>query len=89
MGSAGGVTVTLDGRTHGALTNLGTFTVANSSGVGIIGSIVNPGTIDITAGNSNTSLFVNQTTAKLTGGGHVVLSTTGTGTAFFDGFGEP
>ena len=87
MGSAGGVTVTLDGRTHGALTNLGTFTVANSSGVGIIGSIVNPGTIDITAGNSNTSLFVNQTTATLTGGGHVVLSTTGTGTAFFDGFG--
>ena len=87
MGSAGGVTVTLDGSTHGALTNLGTFTVANSSGVSLTGTIINSGTIDIAAGNSNTSLFPAQNaTVTLTGGGNVVLSTTGSGTAFLEGF---
>ena len=90
MGSSG--TVTLNGASsNGPLTIKGTFNVNNSNQVNISGSIINQGTIDITAGNSNAFLAVsnpsNNATATLTGGGKVVLSSSGSGTATIAGFG--
>ena len=91
MGSAGGVSVTLDGSAHGAITNVGTFTVANNSTVNITGTIVNQGTIAIDAVSAGTVFNVEQNaTATLTGGGLVVLSSSlsnGSAEADFDGFG--
>ncbi len=87
MGSAGGTSDTLDGSTHGAITNLGTFTVNDNSNVNIVGTIVNQGTISIASVNNGATLNIpSGDTATLTGGGTVVLSTTGMGTANLNGF---
>ena len=86
IGSSGAVSVTLDGSTFGAITNLGTFTVNDNGNVSIVGSIVNQGTISIASVNNGATLGVNQNaSATLTGGGTLVLSTTGTNVATLNG----
>jgi hypothetical protein len=82
MGTNPGFNSTLDGSTHGALTiSAGsTYTNGNASNLITLGNIINNGNIAVTAGSSNSFLFLNNNTT-LNGNGTVTLSTTGLGTA--------
>ena len=82
MGSSVGVTcILLDGSTHGALTNAGTFNVADASQVNLVGSIVNSGTffVNDTGDGANLQIFGD---TMLTGGGTITLSSSATNSAF-------
>ena len=83
LGAAGSQTITLDGSTHGALTNLGTYTGADNSSTILLGSVINSGVIQINAVGNNTFLRIDGA-VNLSGAGTVVLSTTGGGTAFIN-----
>ena len=85
LGAAAGQTITLDGSTHGALTNAGTYTGVNNTATILQGTINNTGAIQIAAVGNNTFLQVlgGQNTS-LAGGGTVTLSKGGNGTAVFN-----
>ena len=83
LGSASGQSITLDGNSHGALNNLGTYTGANNSITTLEGTINNTGAIQINATANNTFLQINNG-VMLTGAGTVTLGTTGGGTAFIN-----
>jgi YVTN family beta-propeller protein len=65
--------VVLDGSTRGPLTNSGIYTLSNNSDTQILGTIINTGTIAISAGGNGTPLSV-VGAATLTGGGTVTLT---------------
>ncbi len=79
LGVAAGQTITLDGSTHGTLTNAGTYTAANNSSTTLVGTITNPGLIQVSATTNNTFLTVSGK-VNLTGAGTVALATTNVGT---------
>jgi YVTN family beta-propeller protein len=66
-------TVVLDGSTEGPLTNTAVYTLANNTDTQILGTIVNSGTIAISAGGNGTPLSV-VGSATLTGGGSVTMT---------------
>jgi hypothetical protein len=78
LGAAAGQTITLDGSTHGTLTNAGTFTAANNSSTILVGTITNPGVIQVSATTNNTFLTISGN-VSLTGAGTVTLSTSNVG----------
>ncbi len=82
LGTASGTTITLDGSTHGALNNAGTYTAANNSATILVGTINNAGAIQVAASGNITELQITGgQNVILTGAGTVTLSTTGNGTA--------
>src|SRR6202167_3519361 len=83
LGVAANQTITLDGTTHGALTNSGTYVAANNSSTILIGTINNPGLIQVNATANNTFLSVSGN-VSLTGAGTVTLSSTGGDTAIIN-----
>jgi len=83
LGVAASQTITLDGTTHGVLTNSGTYLAANNSSTILLGTISNPGLIQVNAAANNTFLSVSGN-VSLTGAGTVTLSTTGGGTAIIN-----
>ena len=78
LGTAQNNTSTLDGSTHGAITNAGTYTVANNASTIQLGTINNLGAILIAAAANNTFLTISGS-ASFTGAGTVTLSTTAGG----------
>ena len=85
MQTAPGNSITLDGSTHGTLTNAGTYIVPNNSGTVLVGTINNTGAIQLNA-TANTTLLeiAGGQNVTLTGAGTVTLSTTGAGTAIIN-----
>ena len=84
LGSAAGQSVTLDGQTLGALTNSGTYTLADASTTVLLGTISNPGTILVNAVSNATQLRINGA-VSLQGAGTLTLSSTsGGGTAYIN-----
>ncbi len=82
LGPASGHTVTLDGSTHGALINAGTYTGVNGSATILQGTINNTGAIQIAAvGNTALLQIAGGQNTSLAGGGTVTLSKGGNGTA--------
>jgi hypothetical protein len=78
---------TLDGATHGAVNNQGTFAVPGGHSTSLTGTINNTGTIvlDDSSGDSSLSVAAGQN-VMLTGGGMVMLNdTTGAVAAFISG----
>ncbi len=81
LGTAASTTITLDGSTHGALTNAGVFVGANNSSTILLGTINNTGAIQISAAGNTTLLQVTGgQNVLLTGGGTLTMSTSGNGT---------
>jgi hypothetical protein len=78
LGTAANNTITLDGTTHGMLTNAGTYTAANNSSTILVGTINNTDVILVAAAANNTFITVSGG-ASLTGAGTLTLSTTGAG----------
>ena len=78
LGVAANNTITLDGTTHGTLTNAGTFTAANNSSTILTGTINNTGAILVAATTNNTFLTISGA-ASLTGAGTLTLSSTSGG----------
>ena len=76
LGVAASNTITLDGTTHGTLTNLGAYTGANNSTTTLVGNVINSGLIQINAAANNTFLAINGG-VNLMGAGTVMLSTSG------------
>jgi len=78
---------TLDGETHGAVNNQGTFSVPGGHSTGLIGTINNTGTMVVDDANGDSSLGIETgQNATLTGGGTVTLNdTTGAAAAFISG----
>jgi hypothetical protein len=64
---------TLDGSAH-AVTNLGQVTIDNNQVLGLLGSIVNDGTITLNSVGNGTYLEADGPTVTLTGGGTILLS---------------
>jgi Big-like domain-containing protein/beta-propeller repeat-containing protein len=83
LGVAANQAITLDGTTHGALTNSGTYVAANNSTTILIGTINNPGLIQVNATANNTFLSVSGN-VSLTGAGTLTLSTAGGGIAIIN-----
>ncbi len=83
-----GNTATLDASSHGAITIVGTYSITNNTSTYVSGTINNTSAsvIQIAAGTT-TAAFVVETSATLTGGGTVSLSTTGAGTAYIYEYG--
>src|SRR6202167_2784899 len=79
LGVAANQTTTLDGTTHGALINAGTYTGPNNSSTVLLGTINNAGAIQVVATANNTFLSISGN-VSLTGAGTVTLSTSGGGT---------
>jgi len=78
---------TLDGATHGAVNNQGTFSVPGGHGTTLVGTINNTGTfvLDDTSGDSSLNVEAGQN-VMLTGAGTVTLNdTTGAVAAFIAG----
>jgi uncharacterized repeat protein (TIGR01451 family) len=85
LGTAASTTITLDGSSHGALTNAGTYTAANNSATILSGTINNGGVIQIAATGNITELQVSGgQNVLLTGGGTVTMSSSGNGTPIID-----
>ncbi|MGD1031902.1 MAG: hypothetical protein ABSA05_12270 [Opitutaceae bacterium] len=85
MGTQPGYTATLDGSTAaGAVTLNGTYANGANTSTYVNGSIVNHGTIALTAGNSGLSSYLQlQGSTTLSGGGTLTLgSSDGSGTAY-------
>ena len=76
-------TATLDGTTHGALINAGTYTGPNNSTTVLLGTINNAGAIQVMATANNTFLSISGS-VSLSGAGTVTLSTSGGGTAIIN-----
>jgi YVTN family beta-propeller protein len=83
-----GNTAALDASTHGAITIVGTYSITNNTSTYVTGTINNTNTsmIQIAAGTTTAALIV-ETSATLTGGGTVSLSTTGAGFAYIYQYG--
>jgi len=72
--------MTLDGSSRGALTNAGTFVVANNTSTTLLGTINNTGSIQVNALGNLTYLTI-AAPVSLQGGGAVTLTKNGNGTA--------
>jgi hypothetical protein len=83
LGVPAGNSMTLDGSTAGALTNAGTFTIADNGTVTVLGTINNTGAIQINAVSNNTFMSINGP-VSLTGAGTVTLSSAGVVKATID-----
>ena len=85
LGTAAGNSITLDGSTHGTLTNAGTYTAANNSVTVLVGTINNAGEILLNAVANNVFLQIQGgQNVSLTGTGTVTLSTSGIGAAIIN-----
>jgi hypothetical protein len=78
LGTLASNSVTLDGTTHGTLTNAGTYTAANASITYLVGTINNTGVFQIN-GTSNPTFveMANGGNVTLTGAGTVTMSSSG------------
>jgi hypothetical protein len=73
LGVAGGNTITLDGTAQGAITNAGTFTVADNADLFAMGTLNNTGTLLLNSLGNLSRLRLNAS-LTITGGGTVTLA---------------